>query len=74
MDNIKDYYGCGDCCTGCKDDCEEYIVFRCEKCGDFYCFQCFCRNHYGIHSDWDIYIIKEGIPIPLVTDITLKKF
>lgn len=43
---------------------ENDILYKCEECNNFYCFKCFCKNHYKKHKiKWLEYEIKYGKPV-----------
>jgi len=61
----------------CEDDNCNYkfhendFAYRCEECKKFYCFKCFCENHFENHSEWHAYKVKNGKlePMSINTDI-----
>lgn len=54
-------------CETCKENFEEdFIFYKCKECGKYYCFTCFCKNHFNTHeTGWIEYKIKNKVAIEL---------
>lgn len=63
MAELQHDYKCETCDEVFKEDS---IFYKCKECNNYYCFICFCRNHYDKHkTGWIEYKIKNGTPIGL---------
>jgi len=52
-------FKCGE--TGCEREFQENdILYQCEECGEYYCYTCYCRNHYEQHTEWLSFKIING--------------
>ena len=62
--NIEYNWKCGE--DGCNVIFQENdILYQCEKCEDYFCFKCFCKNHFEKHSNWKSFKVENGELKPL---------
>ncbi|BDZ71948.1 hypothetical protein [Methanobacterium petrolearium] len=48
-----------------KEFKEDFIIYKCEECNEYFCYACFCKQHYERHKkpiQWLEYRIKNGKP------------
>lgn len=59
---------------------ENDFSFICEECGAYYCYECFCKDHFEQHSTWEVFKVENGrfkliqSEKSALKDINLKKF